>query len=84
MDEKASYKFWCKKVDNPELREELLKIKDSSEEIRDRFYKFIDFGTAGLRGLMGAGTNRINLYTIRKVTQGFAEYLKSKYQTACK
>ncbi len=77
MDSKSKYELWLKKVDNPNLLEELRSIKNSEEEIQNRFYKFIDFGTAGLRGIMGVGTNRINLYTVRWVTQGLAEYLRS-------
>lgn len=77
MDSKAKYELWLKKVDNPSLLEELRSIKNSEEEIQNRFYKFIDFGTAGLRGVMGVGTNRINLYTVRWVTQGLAYYLRS-------
>ena len=77
MDSKSKYELWLKKVDNPRLLEELRSIKNSEEEIQNRFYKFIDFGTAGLRGIMGVGTNRINLYTVRWVTQGLAEYLRS-------
>ncbi|NGQ96796.1 phospho-sugar mutase [Brevibacillus sp. SYP-B805] len=58
----------------PALREELLALTDETE-IEDRFYTHLQFGTAGLRGIIGAGTNRINLYTIRRATHGFARYL---------
>ncbi len=77
MDAKSNYELWLQKVDNPKLTEELINIKNNEKEIQDRFYKFINFGTAGLRGIMGAGTNRINLYTVRRVTQGLAIYLKN-------
>ncbi len=60
------------------LREELLKIKDKEEKY-DRFYKDLEFGTGGLRGILGAGTNRMNLYTVRKATQGFADYINDFY-----
>ncbi|NLM36445.1 MAG: phospho-sugar mutase, partial [Clostridiales bacterium] len=57
---------------------ELLAIKDE-KEIEDRFYKDLEFGTGGLRGVIGAGSNRMNIYTVGKATQGFADYLRSKY-----
>lgn len=60
------------------LREELLKITDR-EETEDRFYRDLEFGTGGLRGILGAGTNRMNIYTVRKATQGFADYLNRHY-----
>ena len=56
-------------------KEELEAIKDEEEEIEDRFYKNLDFGTGGMRGKMGAGTNRINKYVVRKATQGLANYI---------
>lgn len=56
-------------------RNELEKIKDSREEIEDRFYRELEFGTAGLRGVIGAGTNRMNVYTVRRATQGLAAYI---------
>jgi len=66
-----------KDLDNV-LKEELMEIKDQ-EELRDRFYRDLEFGTGGLRGILGAGTNRMNIYTIRKATQGFADYLNHHY-----
>lgn len=62
-----------------EVKSELRNIKDE-EEIEDRFYKELDFGTGGLRGLIGAGTNRINIYTVGKATQGFSNYINSKFK----
>lgn len=56
---------------------ELLALKDNEEEIKDRFYKELSFGTGGLRGVLGAGTNRLNIYTVRKATQGLADYIKA-------
>ncbi len=53
------------------------------EEKNDAFYTTIEFGTAGMRGLLGPGTNRINIHTIRKATQGFAEYIKEHGEKAC-
>ncbi|MPQ43374.1 phospho-sugar mutase [Clostridium tarantellae] len=62
-----------------EIKDELKSIKDE-KEIEDRFYKELDFGTGGLRGEIGAGTNRINVYTVGKATQGFANYLNNEYK----
>ncbi len=53
---------------------------DAREDFYDRFYKDLDFGTGGLRGILGAGTNRMNIYTVRRVTQGFADYLRARYE----
>lgn len=70
------YREWC---ENPlfdeKTKEELLAIQNDEKEIEDRFYKELSFGTAGLRGVMGAGTNRMNLYTVGKATQGLANYI---------
>lgn len=75
-------KRWLDQKDlDKTLKEELLGIKDQ-EEIRDRFYRELEFGTGGLRGILGAGTNRMNIYTVRKATQGFADYLNLHYGTA--
>ena len=70
------YDEWCSnpQIDD-ETKEELLDIKGDEEEIKDRFYKDLDFGTAGLRGIIGAGTNRMNKYTVTKATQGLANYI---------
>ncbi len=76
MEYKTRYEEWCK---NPMLEEkdkkELEKIKNNEEEIKDRFYKELEFGTAGLRGVIGIGTNRMNQYTVTKATQGLANYI---------
>ncbi|MBQ5320695.1 MAG: phospho-sugar mutase [Oscillospiraceae bacterium] len=58
-----------------DLKKELNAVKDNEEEISDRFYRDLEFGTGGLRGVIGAGTNRMNIYTVKKATQGFANYL---------
>ena len=76
---KKEYEKWC--IDpffDRETREELIKIKEDEKEIEDRFYKELEFGTAGLRGIMGAGSNRMNEYTVGKATQGLANFIKSK------
>lgn len=78
MKDREEYLRW---LENPALdevsRKELEAIRDNEEEIRARFGTMLSFGTAGLRGVMGAGTNRMNLYTVRQATAGLAEYLLS-------
>ena len=70
------YKKWCESPEfDEETKKELLAIKDDKNEIEDRFYKELEFGTAGLRGVIGAGTNRMNIYTVGKATQGLANYI---------
>lgn len=76
MDYLEEYKRWCESPEfDEETRKELLTIKDDEKEIEDRFYKELEFGTAGLRGVIGAGTNRMNKYTVGKATQGLANYI---------
>ncbi len=69
------YELWCQNVTDEE-RKELLSIKDNDTEIKDRFYKSLEFGTAGLRGVIGLGTNRMNSYVVAQATQGLANQLK--------
>ena len=79
MSYKENYKSWCESsIFDEETKKELLEISNNEKEIEDRFYKELEFGTAGLRGIMGAGLNRINKYTIGKATQGLANFIKSK------
>ena len=76
MNYLEEYKKWCESPEFDEkTKQELLEIKNNNEEIEDRFYKNLEFGTAGLRGIIGAGTNRMNKYTVGKATQGFANYI---------
>ena len=76
MNYLEEYKKWCESPEfNEETKKELLAIKDDEKEIEDRFYKELEFGTAGLRGIIGAGTNRMNQYTVGKATQGLANYI---------
>lgn len=81
MDYKALYAHWCANADADTVRE-LSGLNDA--EIYDRFYTAMEFGTGGLRGVIGAGTNRINKYTVRKATQGFAAYIKTLGADACR
>ena len=70
------YQRWLQRsLDDPDLTQELRSIQGKPEEISDRFYRNLEFGTGGLRGVLGAGTNRMNIYTVRKATQGLANYL---------
>ena len=79
MEYLNEYKKWCTSdVFDEETKKELINIKDNPEEIEDRFYKELEFGTAGLRGVIGAGTNRMNIYTVGKATQGLANYIIEK------
>lgn len=74
------YSLWCEKaVDDPDLKQELISVADDSEGINDRFYRNLEFGTGGLRGVIGAGTNRMNIYTVRRATQGFADYINEAF-----
>lgn len=76
------YNLWCtSEYFDDKTKQELKLIKDDAKEIQDRFYKDLEFGTGGLRGLIGAGSNRMNIYTVRKATQGIADYI-NQTQTA--
>lgn len=79
----SEYERWlAQKLDDPDLTAELESIRNQPEEINDRFYCNLDFGTAGLRGVIGAGTNRMNVYIVRKATQGLADYLNAHVRSA--
>ncbi len=74
---KKKYKFWVEnEYFDDETKKELKEIMDNESEIEDRFYKDLEFGTGGLRGKIGAGTNRINIYTVSRATQGLADFIK--------
>ena len=76
MNFMEQYKFWLEDdYFDAKTKEELKAIADDEKEIEERFYKDLEFGTGGLRGIIGAGTNRMNLYTVRKATQGLANYI---------
>lgn len=79
---KENYDLWCEKAaGEPELAAELVDMAGDAARVEDAFYKNLAFGTAGLRGVIGAGTNRMNIYTVAKATQGLADYLNNKYET---
>ena len=81
MEIRELYKLWsCQAVDDADLIKELKNIESDENEIYERFYRELKFGTAGLRGIIGAGTNRMNVYTVRRATQGLANFLKKKYE----
>ena len=76
MNASEQFKQWLKDpYFDEDTKNELLSIRNDPKEIEDRFYRELEFGTAGLRGIIGAGTNRMNIYTVRKATQGLANYI---------
>lgn len=80
MDYNAIYSQWLEKATgDPDLQAELKEIAGKDDEILDRFYRSLEFGTAGLRGVIGAGTNRMNIYTVGRATQGLADYINHNY-----
>ena len=78
MDYASQISLWLERAtDDSDLIAELQSVKDNPAEVSDRFYRDLAFGTGGLRGVIGAGTNRMNIYTVRRATQGLADYLNS-------
>lgn len=78
--ENALYQLWCENAsEDADLVRELEAIREDSDAIRERFYKDLEFGTGGLRGVLGAGTGRMNIYTVRRATQGLANYVKESF-----
>lgn len=76
MKARETYDFWMKdSYFDEETKKELAAIEEDGKEIEERFYRDLEFGTGGLRGIIGAGTNRMNIYTVRKATQGLANYI---------
>ena len=79
MNYKEQFDFWlADDYFDAKTKEELLAIRNDEKEVEDRFYKDLEFGTGGLRGVIGAGTNRMNIYTVRKASQGLANYIIKK------
>ena len=71
---------WLDNVEEADLREELEAMRDDEKAAIEAFHKDLEFGTAGLRGIIGAGTDRMNVYTVGRATQGFADYLVANYE----
>ncbi len=83
MEIMKNYELWCARAtEDSDVVAELNAVKGQEAEIRDRFYRELAFGTGGLRGVIGAGSNRMNIYTVRKATQGLADYLNARYDSA--
>ena len=79
MDNMEVYKTWLTEpYFDDDMKNELKSIESDDKEIQERFYRELEFGTAGLRGIIGAGTNRMNKYTVRKATQGLANYINKQ------
>ena len=80
MDCRSLYDLWCEKVTDPELQADLKAMDESGDEavIEDAFYRTLEFGTAGLRGVLGAGTNRMNIHTVGQATQGIANFINGQ------
>ncbi len=77
MNYLEKYEEWCKNpVFDEDTKKELLSLKGNDDEIKERFYKDLEFGTGGLRGIIGAGTNRMNIYTVRKSNSRFSKLYK--------
>ena len=80
MEFLKEYRRWMEqKLEDETLAKELREIEGQEKEISDRFYTDLEFGTAGLRGVLGAGTNRMNIYTVRRATQAYADVLKARF-----
>lgn len=76
-----TYNLWkSKQLEDPDLIAEMVDIEGNDYEIKERFVKMLEFGTAGLRGILGVGTNRMNIYTVALATQGMADYINEKYE----
>lgn len=85
MDSMQTYKFWLEnEYFDKDTKEELKAIENDPKEIEERFYRDLEFGTGGLRGIIDAGTNRINIYTVRKASQGLANYIAKQGEAARK
>ena len=79
MQYQQVYDLWCARaVEDPDLRAELAAVQGDEAAVADRFYRDLAFGTGGLRGVIGAGSNRMNIYTIRRATQGLADYINAE------
>lgn len=79
MNIKQKYDYWLTNVQDEQLKSELQSIAEDENAVEDRFFRELEFGTGGLRGLLGAGSNRMNIYTVAKASQGYAAYLCQHY-----
>ena len=78
MNHQNAFSRWLERaVEDPDLLSELKAVRDDPAAVSDRFYRDLAFGTGGLRGVIGAGPNRMNIYTVRRATQGLADYLNA-------
>lgn len=75
------YAVWLENVNDPDLRRELVSVENDDAQINDRFYRELQFGTGGLRGRLGAGTNRMNIYTVGRASMGLADYIRTRSDT---
>lgn len=81
MNYLETYEIWKKKqLEDPDLIAEMIEIEGNEQEIKERFIRMLEFGTAGLRGILGVGTNRMNIYTVALATQGMADYINEQYE----
>lgn len=78
MYQKEYERWMAADLEDPDLKPELSKIEGNDDEIKERFAVALKFGTAGLRGVLGAGTNRMNIYVVRQATQGLANWVKTQ------
>lgn len=81
MHFRSEYERWCANCTDGKVKQELLSISEDDSAIEDRFYRELEFGTGGLRGVIGAGTNRMNIYTVDKASQGYSNYLNANFET---
>ena len=85
MDYLKNYEKWiASDVVSDTDKQELFDVKNDTKELEDRFYRDLEFGTAGMRGVLGIGTNRLNIYNVRHATAGVAEYVNKEGETAKK
>ena len=81
MNYLETYKIWqAQKLEDPDLIAEMAEIEGDEKQIKERFVKMLEFGTAGLRGILGVGTNRMNIYTVALATQGMADYVNQSFE----
>jgi len=80
MNYDSVYEYWCKNCTDEEVKQELMSVGEDASAIEDRFYRELEFGTGGLRGVLGAGTNRMNIYTVGKASQGYSNYLNANFK----